>query len=455
MPTREQKNKVLKKFLMKKEDISNNRNIILNSIADGVFTIDLDYRITSINRAAEQILHINEEDVIGKLCYEVFHANICEHSCAMKETLKTGRNIVNKTIYVVNIEGERIPISISTAILKDDKGNVIGGVETFRDISDIEELRKTIESRYTFEDIITKNKAMYEILAILPDIAESDSSVLIEGPSGTGKELITKAIHNLSKRKKNPLVAINCAALPETLLESELFGYMAGAFTDAKKNKPGKIALAEGGTLFLDEIGEIPNAIQVKLLRFIQEKEYEPLGSVKPVKADVSIMAATNKDLYKEVQDGNFRDDLYYRLNVVNISLPALKERKEDIPLLIKHLIKKYNALKGKNIEGVSDEVMNILMDYDYPGNIRELENIIEHAFVLCNNFYILKYHLPKKFKDKNDSYSGSMTLEEMEHLYIVRSLEKNLWNKTKSAKELGINASTLWRKMKKYNISK
>ncbi|MCU0821417.1 MAG: sigma 54-interacting transcriptional regulator [Spirochaetes bacterium] len=438
---------------MKNLTLHNEESIILNSIADGVFTVDSDFKITWINRAAEKILGLSSEEAVGKLCFEVFHANICEHSCALKETMGSGRNIINKTIYIVNTQGKRIPVSISTAILKDSSGNITGGVETFRDISDIEELRKSIESGYTFEDIVSKNKRMKEVFDILPDIAESDSSVIIEGPSGTGKELIARAIHNLSARNKRPLITVNCGALPENLLESELFGYKAGAFTDARKDKPGRIALADGGTIFFDEIGEIPSSLQVKLLRFIQEKEYEPLGGTKTVKADVRIIAATNKDLFSEVQIGKFRDDLYYRLNVVNIKLPSLNERKEDIPLLIRHFIVKFNKLKGKSIEGASDDVMNALMDYNYPGNIRELENIIEHAFVLCKDRYIHSMHLPA-FLRKDSYQPQGITLEDVEKLHIMKALEKNSWNRSVTAAELGIDQSTLWRKLKKYGIT-
>ncbi len=364
--------------------VKNETDIILDSIADGVFTIDPDFKITYMNRMAGEILGVSEKDVIGKFCFEVFHANICEHSCAMKETLETGRSVINKTIYIVNSGGERVPISVSTALLKGENGEIIGGVETFRDITTLETLRKEIEAAYTFEDIVGKSIIMRELFGILPDIAESESSVLIEGPSGTGKELVARAIHSLSPRRSKPLVVINCAAVPDNLLESELFGYKAGAFTDAKKDKPGKILLAEGGSLFLDEIGDVSPAIQAKLLRFLQEKEYEPLGGTAPVKADVCIITATNKTLIDEVKKGAFREDLFYRINVVNIKMPTLSERREDVPLLVSHFIDKYNAIKGKHIEGVSDDVMNILMDYDYPGNIRELENIVEHSFVLC-----------------------------------------------------------------------
>jgi len=427
------------------------KNIILDSIADGVFTVGMDFRITSINRAAAEILGINEDEAIGKLCFEIFHASICEHSCALKETMSTGRNIINKTVYVVNANGEKVPITVSTALLRNEEGEIIGGVETFRDISTLEALRKEIESGYTLEDIISRSRHFKELFNIMPDIAISDSTVLIEGPSGTGKELVARGIHNLSGRKGKPLVAINCAAVPDNLLESELFGYRAGAFTDARKDKPGKIAIAEKGTLFLDEIGEISPAIQAKLLRFIQEREYEPLGGTQLLKADVRIIAATNKNLLNEVKNGKFREDLYYRINVINIKLPPLTARQEDIPLLIKHFIKKFNSLKGKNIEGVTDEVMNLLMDYGFPGNVRELENIIEHAFVLCRDAYIGINHLPHHLRISERVFDENITLDEVEKIYIQRALDKFNGNRSKAAEALGIDPSTLWRKMKKF----
>ena len=281
--------------------------VILDSIADGVFTVDPEWKITAFNRAAEQITGIPRSEAVGRLCAEVFRANICEADCALRYTLETGRPVVNRAVYIVNSDGERVPISISTALLKDGRGKVIGGVETFRDLSVVEELRKELDGRRGFEDIVGKSHAMQRVFDVIPEIAASDCTVLVEGESGTGKELVARAIHNLSPRREKPLVTVNCGALPDTLLASELFGYVAGAFTDARKDKPGRFTRAEGGTIFLDEIGDISPALQVQLLRVLQEKEYEPLGATGPRKADVRVIAATHQDLDELVQAGRFR----------------------------------------------------------------------------------------------------------------------------------------------------
>ncbi len=429
--------------------------VILDSIADGVFTVDERWRVRSFNRAAEEITGIPREEAIGKPCSEVFRASICESDCALRHTMETGEPIISKSIYIVDAEGKRTPISISTALLKDEEGNVIGGAETFRDLSLVEELRKELTQRHSFQDIISRNRKMQEIFDILPEVAESDSTVLIEGESGTGKELLARAIHNLSARSGKSLVTVNCGALPDSLLESELFGHKAGAFTDAKKDKPGRFALAEGGTIFLDEIGDVSPALQVRLLRFLQEKEYEPLGATETVKADVRVIAATNKSLDDLVKAGKFRQDLYYRVNVVRTSLPPLRDRREDIPLLVEHFIDHFNHLKGKQISGVAPQVTRTLMSWDYPGNVRELENIIEHAFVLCRGTLINAEHLPEPLRPQTGlpGTKGRLALKEMEAQLIYEALRKHNWKRSAAAQELGIHKTTLWRKMKKLGI--
>jgi PAS domain S-box-containing protein len=384
----------------------NQTEIILDSIADGVFTVDADWKITSFNRAAEKITGIGRKEAIGRYCWDVFRASICEKRCALRQTMETGQPVVNQAIFIVNSEGDRIPISISTALLK-EKGKVIGGVESFRDLSVVEALRKELEGRQSFFDIISKNEEMQRLFGILEQVSEANTTVLLVGESGTGKELFAKAIHSLSPRKKGPMITINCGALPDTLLESELFGYKAGAFTDAKKDKPGRLAMAEGGTLFLDEIGDISPALQVRLLRVLQDRDYEPIGSTKPQKADVRIVAATNQDLEALVAEGVFRQDLFYRINVVKLVLPPLRERKDDIPLLAEHFIRKFNRLSGKDIQGFSPEVLPVLMSHDFPGNVRELENIIEYATVVCKDSIISIENLPDSLRKNLNKTPG------------------------------------------------
>lgn len=436
-------------------------DIILNSVADGVFTIDGESKISFMNEAAERITGYTRQEALGRNCYDIFRADICLTRCALKETIRTKTQIVNLPVTILNKEGKEIPISISTAVLKDEKGQIIGGVETFRDLSVIEALRKELAQRYSLEDIISKNHRILDIFKILPDIARSDSTVLIQGASGTGKELFAKAIHHLSARKEAPFVTVNCGAIPETLLESELFGYLKGAFTDAKKDKAGKFALANGGTVFLDEIGDMSLPLQVKLLRVLQEKEFEPLGSTGPIKVDVRIVAATNRDLFKLMEEGMFRDDLYYRLKVVKIELPPLSERKGDVPLLVNAFIQKMNAKMGKHVMGVSTRAMKFLLEYDYPGNIRELENIIEHAFVLCKDDLIRIECLPKEIiavpegrKGTGLLPEGGTPLERAETKIIENTLKRNEGNRLKTAKELGMSRITLWRKMKKFGLA-
>ncbi len=431
---------------------------ILESISDGVFTINQEWQITSFNRAAEEITGVSRDEAIGRHCWEVFRSNMCELECALRRTMEHGKSASSSTTYIINSEKKRIPISVSTALLKDANNQVLGGVETFRDLSLVEELRKELDGRFQVGDMVSRSSAMKKIFTILPQVSESDSTVLIEGETGTGKELLTRAIHDLSPRKGMPFVAINCGALPDNLLESELFGYKAGAFTHATKNKPGHFAAAEGGTILLDEIGDTSSAFQVRLLRVLEEKEYLPLGAVKPVKSNVRIIAATNRDLAEQVRNGEFRQDLYYRINVVQLNLPPLRERKEDIPLLVERFISRLNHFRGKTIQGIGEEALHFLMAHDYPGNIRELENIIERAFILCSEETIQSAHLPIDLLPDGFKADSQGTLESAressEIQSILEALKRNNFNRLAAARELGIHKSTLFRKIKKLEIN-
>ena len=432
---------------------------ILESISDGVFTVDGDWRITSFNRAAEEITGIPRDEAIGRPCFEVFRSSMCEASCALRHTLETGDPVINRSCYIVDAEGERIPISVSTAVLRDGAERVIGGAETFRDLSEVEELRRELEGRYQVGDLVSRSPAMRRVFDILPQIARSPSTVLIQGETGTGKELLARAIHDLSPRADGPFVAVNCGALPDSLLESELFGYRAGAFTGAERDKPGLFDAARGGTLFLDEIGEVSPALQVRLLRVLQERTFQALGSNETRETDARIVAATNRDLEREVRKGAFRQDLYYRIHVVRVALPPLRERKEDVPLLAEHFIARFNRLQGRAIEGIAPDAMSALMAHDYPGNVRELENIVERAFVLCEGSTIEPAHLPDEIappalrKQKTDA-SMDAARRAVEAHAIREALRRHHYNRQAAARELGIHKSTLFRKIKRLGIA-
>jgi PAS domain S-box-containing protein len=428
---------------------------VLLSLNDGVLCVNEHWRITCFNRAAEEITGVPRNEALGRPCQKILRSNICEKGCALRFTMETGRPVANLAITIVNARGNKIPISVSTALLKDKEGSIIGGVETFRDHSVVEQLRKELDGRYSFEYIIGKSPKMQHIFDMIPVIAESDSTVLITGESGTGKGLVARAIHNLSPRSSRPFVTVNCSAIPDTLLESELFGYKAGAFTDARRDKPGRISLAQGGTILLDEIGDICPAIQAKLLRLIQDKVYEPLGGLQSVHADVRIIAATNRNLARLMDEGKFRMDLYYRINVLHLQLPPLRERVEDVPLLADHFLKRLSVMKGKDVRGISPEAMAILMSHDYPGSIRELENIIEHAVVLCSGETIRPVHLPEEVQRKLALPTGGTIrlVEEYEKQLISRALLRNQWNRLETARELGIHKTTLFRKIHKLGI--
>lgn len=431
-------------------------DVILDSIADGVFTVDKTWKITSFNQAAEKITGISRTEALGRVCRDVFHSNLCDAQCVLKAAIDQNQSMTNRSVYIINALGEQVPVSVSAAPLKDAAGHVIGGVETFRDMTEVMELKKQLKQQYSFQDIISKSNAIQKLFSILPDIAQSNSTVLIQGESGTGKELFAQAIHNLSPRAKGPFVVVNSGALPDPLLESELFGYKAGAFTDAKHDKPGRFAQAEGGTLFLDEIGDVSPALQVRLLRVLQQKTYEPLGSNQSRRADVRIIAATHRLLGEMVREGTFREDLYYRLNVVPVRLPPLRERREDLPLLIEHFINRFNRINHRQISGINDFALAILMQHHFPGNVRELENIIEYAFILCRGEQIALPHLPEYLQPpaRQLPIQAGLTLQEIEKQAVLFALERNQWKRVATANELGIDKGTLRRIIEKNKLN-
>ncbi|MEJ2057657.1 MAG: sigma 54-interacting transcriptional regulator [Desulfofustis sp.] len=435
--------------------------VILESISDGVFTVDHHWRITSFNRAAEEITGVDRKEAMGRYCWEVFRSNMCEGDCALKRTMNDGKSFVSSSTSIINKRKKLIPISVSTSLLVNDEGEVLGGVEIFRDHSLVEELRRDLSGSAAVDDMVSRSQRMQDIFVILDQIGESDSSVLITGETGTGKELMARAIHNHSARKDQPFVTVNCGALPDNLLESELFGYKAGAFTDARTDRQGLFGAADNGTILLDEIGETSTAFQVKLLRVLEEGEYTPLGSSRPLKTNVRVIAATNRDLQQMAGRGEFRRDLFYRINVINVALPPLRERSEDILVLAERFIEKMNRRKNKMISGLSPEAAELITAHHYPGNIRELENIIEHAFVLCRNGEITPDHLPASLfhPDGNDEVENEeLDLKTAaaagEKEIILKALRQNGYNRTAAAARLGMHKSTLFRKIKRLGIS-
>ncbi len=447
--------------------------MIFDSINEGVFTVDEGFRITSFNAAAERITGRSREEAVGRKCFEVFRASICQSGCALRQTLQNREPQQDVRVDILNEEMARIPITVSTSVLRNQEGHIIGGVEIFRDVTEVEQLRDQLANRHRFMDIIGESQAMQEIFSLIPQIAESDVSVLVTGKSGTGKELVAQAIHDLSPRQSKPFIRVNCGALPDTLLESELFGYMKGAFTGAATDKLGRFQQADGGTLFLDEIGDVSPAFQVKLLRALEEGEIQPLGGTRTIEVNVRLIAATNKDLEQMVREGTFREDLYYRIRVVPIALPPLSLRQKDIPLLVAHFIKLHAAKTGKTAPRITRKAMQILYDYEYPGNVRELRNILERAFVLSGDDIIDVQHLPpeavesvqcggaprsgrirpsdRRIQDAPIPERRDQERPEVRRLLAI--LEENGWNRSATASALGMGRTTLWRRMKEYGL--
>lgn len=433
------------------------RKMILDSIADGVFTVDAEMRITTFNRAAEEITGFSAREAVGRNCHEIFRTRVCFSACPLKEAQATGEAVVNRELDIIDKENRKVPISISASVLRNAQGQAVGGVKTFRDLSPIYMLKRGIKEKYSFRDLVSRNPAMRRLFDLLPDVAATEATVLLNGDSGTGKELFTRAIHDLSPRREGPLVVVNCGALPEPLLESEIFGSRKGSYTGSVENRPGRLEMARGGTLFLDEIGDMPLPLQVKLLRVIENKEYQPLGAKSPLTADVRFVAATHRDLEEMVAEGSFRRDLFFRINVVQFKIPPLHERAEDIPLLIDMALDRFNGRYGKKIRGFSSEALKALLHHHYPGNVRELLNIVEQAVILCRDGEIGVELLPRTvFCSDHDQEAGKpapAAPPQMSREMLEQLMARHNGNRSHVARELGVDRTTLWRWMKKYGL--
>ena len=424
---------------------------ILDSLAEGIYTVDKDFRINSFNHAAEKILGYSREEIIGKFCKNVFSSGRCIKDCPIARVLESGSSLQDVENTFITRNGKEIPIKMNAAVFKNAKSIPIGGVISFRDMSYIENVRNSLLKQSQFHGIIGQSKMMREIYTLVQEIASTNSSVLLTGESGTGKEMIANAIQSESNRSEKPYIKVNCSVFPPQLLSSELFGHVRGAFTDAKSNRIGRFEMADGGTIFLDEIAEIPLQMQLQLLRVLQEGTFERVGESITRKVNVRVIAATNVDIEQAIREGRFRDDLYYRLNVIPIEVPPLRERRDDIPYLIRHFINKLAMTSDKNITDIDDEAMECLISYSWPGNIRELENAIEYAFARSNMSIIHLSKLPPHIKRHRGAYESVIphVKGETQKNELVRLLEEYHWNKSVVAKKLGIGRTTLWRKMK------
>ena len=440
-------------ILREKENFHRTLESVFKNVNDALITINPELLVTNSNVAAKKICCFNPDDLLGNKLTEENTAD-CLCLRTLLETMRTGKPVRDYRVECVRNDNEKKTVILTSSILQDNQNQPMGGLLVIRDVTRLTDLELQVKKQNKFHDIIGKSSRMQEIFELLKVLSDTDTTVLIRGDSGTGKEMVARALHYQGERGSKPMVTVNCSALAEELLESELFGHVKGSFTGAVKDKTGRFEIANGGTVFLDEIGDISPRTQLKLLRFLQEREFEKVGDTKPIKVDVRIIAATNRDLQKKIQLEEFRQDLYYRLKVVEINLPKLSERSEDIPLLTEHFIRTFNNKFGKNIEGVADSVMKLFMEYSWPGNVRELEHTLEHAFVICKSDIISPEDLPTEFKEleknqlQNDRKPNDLKADE-----ILRILNNCGWNKSKAAKKLGISRPTLYAKIEEFNI--
>ncbi|MBS1854003.1 MAG: sigma 54-interacting transcriptional regulator [Acidobacteria bacterium] len=431
---------------------------VFDQLSDALILYDPDFRITGVNRAAEKLFGMTSDALLGRHCQEIFKCSVCEPNCGMLVGLNQPPATPTSTVRLHTDNGLERLVIMKTSQVFDDEGQVAGVVATIKDITE--------EAAPQKREVIAESPPMREVMNFVRRVSASEATtILLEGENGTGKDLIAKTLHYQSHRQAEPFIAINCAAIPETLLESELFGYEKGAFTDARAQKRGIFELADKGTLFLDEIGEIPLMLQAKLLRVLEEQSFRRLGGLKDIKLDLRVIAATNKNLREAVKEGAFRQDLYFRLNVIQILIPPLRDRAEDILPLARFFVEHYNRKFKRNIEGVSDGAGKLLMQHDWPGNVRELRNAIERAMILEESAYITAGSMPISISRPDGSMTAAsaaapaempgdgLSLEDNERFLLVKALEKTDGNQTQAARLLRITRDTLRYKMKKFNL--
>ena len=453
---------------MFEQELSTYWKTVLNTIQDGLMIVDRAGTILSVNRALEAITGYSREDLIGSPC-SALHCDICDiardengyHWCVL---FRTG-SLKMRRCTLARKDGRYVHVLKNASLLRDSNGNVIGAVETLTDITEIiqkehqiEAFQREIRSQDRFHGILGSSASMQKVFSLIDSATQSDAPVIIFGESGTGKELVAGAIHETGARRRKPFVKVNCAALNESLLESELFGHVKGAFTGAYRARKGRFEAARGGDIFLDEIGDLPLFTQVKLLRVLEEMVIERVGENKPIQVDVRIVSATNKDLEGLVEKGLFREDLFYRINVIPISVPPLRERVEDIPLLAETFFRRVRMKSGKDIQGISEEAMTKLMGYHWPGNVRELKSAFEYAFVTCQESIIQPHHLPPNIlwgqKGQGSPTSVPVNRDEIKKRQLLEALEKTGGNQSEAGRILGVSRVTVWNRMKKFNIN-
>ena len=431
--------------------------IILDNLEVGIFTVDRGGVVTFFNTAAEKITGFSRQEVLGRPCAAIFRGDSAADLDLLKETITSDSPRSGIESRILTREGAAVPIRATYLPLHNENGIAVGGLATFSDLTLVHQLKQAIEDRYTYYDMVGKSPAMQRIFENVRVVAKTDATVLIEGPTGTGKDFLAKVIHSASRRSAQPLVKVNCAAIPDTLLESEMFGYVKGAFTGAVVDRIGRFQAADGGTIFLDEIGDLPLALQAKLLRVIEEKVFFRLGTSQTTKVDVRVISASNQSLERLVARKRFREDLYYRLNVFRIELPSLRDRPADVPLLIGHVLRRLSTSKGVAPPEISENAMQVLLNYAYPGNIRELENILEHALILCQESVLRRKHLPDYMRQRPAAAGGERDRGEIhgssERTRILAALRRQNGNRSRAARALGMDRSTLWRKMKRLQL--